>query len=502
MAELILSAVGVGIAIPEFAKTVTKSLDYLADMGRKYKNAPKIVQEISVFARDLGQGKLTLDVSLAEWASRLEDLNPKFKDSLHDYLQRLQESVVETSAAIERLYDKDGSLKRFYFSTVGERRVTRAAKKFHRWQEDFVQLIELIEKEKSLTHRDLLLSSDQLMIFSKGDGEHLSPVPNSRRLFVGKGEFKNHGGGISTIDILVERRPLPIDEISVARVASRLSRAKCDRGILACIGYRQKNGIELLFRIPSYLHDPRPLNQIIGTTDNGKRIPYPLESRLELCHELCRAALSVHTSNFVHKNIRPENILLFRNSNNTQTANRFGCEELGVPFLTDWYMLRSFDDLSSRRGVNDWVENIYRHPQRQSLEPQARYNLGHDIYSLGVTLLEIALWESFVSSKDPPEISQRYRDTATEVGGLTSSTMDPARLFRKLTAAVLAQKVMVKLAREEVPSRMGTSLSQLIVACLTCLEGGMGEGNNFEENPNDAALGFHELVDESFPNYV
>ncbi|KAL2672715.1 hypothetical protein Neosp_013429 [[Neocosmospora] mangrovei] len=149
MAELVLSAVGVGIAIPEFAKTVTKSLDYLADMGRNYKIAPRIVQEISVSARDLGQGKLTLDVSLAEWANRLEDLNPNFKDSLHDYLQRLQESVVETSAAIERLYDRDGSLKRFYFSTIGERRVTREAKKFHRWQEDFVQFIKLIEEEKT-----------------------------------------------------------------------------------------------------------------------------------------------------------------------------------------------------------------------------------------------------------------------------------------------------------------------------------------------------------------
>ena len=502
MAELILSAVGVGIAIPEFAKTLTKSLNYLADMGRKYKNAPSIVQEICVFARDLGQGKLTLDVSLAEWATRVEDLDPKFKDSLQDYLQRLQEAVVETAGAIERLYDKDGSLKRFYFSTVGERRVTRAAKKFHRWHDDFIQMIELIEREKRLTHTASLLSSDQLVIFSKGDSDDLAPVSKSNLLFIGKGEFKSHNAVNCTISVLVERRALPIDEASVALVASRLMKANCDRGILACIGYRKNKDIELVFRVPDRFQNPQPLNEIIGNLSKGQRIPYALERRLELCHELCRAVFSVHTSSFVHKNIRPENILLFQNTCNDQQETASGCEELGVPFLTDWSMLRTFDDLSSRRGANDWVENIYRHPQRQSLQPQAKYNLGHDLYSLGVTLLEIALWESFISRREPAEISQRYEVMAMEIGQIAPGSMDPARLFRKLTAAVLVQQVMVKLAREEVPWRMGTSLSQLIVACLTCLEGGMGDKDDFENSPSDAALRFHGLVDESFPNYV
>ncbi|KAF5604624.1 serine threonine kinase 33 [Fusarium pseudoanthophilum] len=496
MAELILSAVALGIAIPEFLKTLTKGLEQLAGIATKYRNAPQVLQEISLLARDLGQGKLTLNVSLAEWASRSEGLDPRLRESLYGYLQRLQAAITSTIIAVESLYDKDGALKRFYFSVIGERRLAKAAKKFHHWQTDFVQLIQLIEMEKRLTQRSPLLSDQELTIFNKGDGEDLVPVSGSKLLLLGKGEFKASNAGIQVINVLVERRALDVDEASIAQVATKLGSSRHDVGILDCIGHRRRNGVELVFRVPISFSAPLPLSEIIGSTMNG-RIPYPLEARLELCRDLCRAVFSVHTSSFVHKNIRPENVLLFQTDElHGQIAP--GRKQLGRPFLTDWLMLRTFDDLSTRRGAQEWIENIYRHPHRQGLQPQTRYNLGHDLYSLGVVLLEVALWESFIVSGDCPKLSQRYINAAVQVGHITPGTMDPARFLRKLTAPVLMQQTLLELAREEVPSRMGTTLSQLIVSCITCLEGGLGSACDFENSPDEVALRFHELVNESF----
>jgi hypothetical protein len=49
------------------------------------------------------------------------------------------------------------------------------------------------------------------------------------------------------------------------------------------------------------------------------------------------------------------------------------------------------DETSARVGDDDWYRNIYRHPQRQGVHPEVDFNILHDIYSLGVVLLEIAV---------------------------------------------------------------------------------------------------------------
>ncbi|CAG8970828.1 hypothetical protein HYALB_00001616 [Hymenoscyphus albidus] len=41
--------------------------------------------------------------------------------------------------------------------------------------------------------------------------------------------------------------------------------------------------------------------------------------------------------------------------------------------------------------------NLYRHPSRQGAIPADEFIMQHDIYNLGVCLLEIGLWESFVT---------------------------------------------------------------------------------------------------------
>lgn len=115
-----------------------------------------------------------------------------------------------------------------------------------------------------------------------------------------------------------------------------------------------------------------------------------------------------------------------------------------------------------------WHRNIYRHPSRQGLKVQELYVMQHDIYSLGVCLLEIGLWSSFVGQNHQPTPSF---DVAEE---LTSS--NPTR------AAIQIKQRLIDKTKVELPSRMGKKYTEVVLSCLTCLDSGT---TNMFENEDD-----------------
>ena len=90
----------------------------------------------------------------------------------------------------------------------------------------------------------------------------------------------------------------------------------------------------------------------------------------------------------MHKNIRPETILSFGKREDDALPH--------TAFLIGYQVVR--DAYGRTRPVADLKPeaNIYRHPQRLGNEVEY-FVMQHDIYSLGVCLLEIGLWESYVA---------------------------------------------------------------------------------------------------------
>jgi hypothetical protein len=90
----------------------------------------------------------------------------------------------------------------------------------------------------------------------------------------------------------------------------------------------------------------------------------------------------------------------------------------------------------------------------------------HDIYSLGVCLLEIGLWSSFVETNKQPaallDISEELRSRNLIQG-----------------ATQIKQKFINK-ARAELPSIMGKKYTEVVLSCLTCLDSGVT--NMFEKS--------------------
>lgn len=95
----------------------------------------------------------------------------------------------------------------------------------------------------------------------------------------------------------------------------------------------------------------------------------------------------------------------------------------------------------------------------------------HDVYSLGVVLLELCLGKSVVDSPDGLGIS------------------DLILRNRQFGKPWEIKKKLVALARTELPNTFGQKYSEVVTACLTCLDESLGNGRNFEEDQDGVLVG-------------
>ncbi|EXL39218.1 hypothetical protein FOCG_18172 [Fusarium oxysporum f. sp. radicis-lycopersici 26381] len=107
------------------------------------------------------------------------------------------------------------------------------------------------------------------------------------------------------------------------------------------------------------------------------------------------AVLNLHLVGWVHKNLRSSNIVFFRPGPDWSLTNK---ERLADPWLCGFEYSRP-----EANGAESWkledpnlLRNTYRHPDRWG-KPTVTFERKHDIYALGVVLLEIGLWEPAVS---------------------------------------------------------------------------------------------------------
>jgi serine/threonine protein kinase len=297
---------------------------------------------------------------------------------------------------------------------------------------------------------------------------------------------------IQDIRVLIEKLSMPDDvdpeeRKAVASIlASRLWTSSPRQGILQCLGFKGSKDYELVFKLPEQLRTAQTLSTVIANSKIKMHGAYALQERVALSRELCETVMSVHASGLVHKNIRPDTIIMIQQASDPQDA-------LGSAYLTSWSMLRKATELSSRRGSDNWIENLYRHPRRQGCQPEERYHMGHDIYSLGVLLIEIALWQPFVQTSRNPPVSEVYEAKARELNLVRAN--GPGTI-EELTMPLVIYKVMISLAETKVASSMGSSLANFILACLKCLDGkvdGLNE-QDFRNSPAKAAMRFREMI--------
>ena len=229
-------------------------------------------------------------------------------------------------------------------------------------------------------------------------------------------------------------------------------------GLLQCSGViREATSFTLVFRTVEGLSSPRSLRASLLTGESN----HSLSDRLDIAKDLAKSISFVHTFGFVHKNVRPENILL--------SSDR--ASSLGHSFLIGFEDFRAAEGHTLRSGDLAWEKNLYRHPRRQGSRPDDYYIMQHDIYSLGVCLLEVGLWNSFVSYNE-------------------DGTCFPSPFFSALSQDLSniqigsIKNLLVSTARDVLPRQMGTKYARIVETCLICLDEGnadFGDEREFQD---------------------
>lgn len=258
-------------------------------------------------------------------------------------------------------------------------------------------------------------------------------------------------------------------------------------GLLSCQGLVKRktqpegslSSIDLVFRLPGERSSPVSLRHELL-----KRPIVSLTTILGIARQLATAVSFIHTCDFVHKNIRPETILLLADSELELTAGR---ATLGSLHLLGFDRFRSINFHTMRRGDAAWERNLYRHPLRQGLRAQEEYVMQHDVYSLGVCLLELGLWESFVTYD---ETSEAQGDEELKVPSpILGLTMDDFDLSKSPSWPSIGMKNhLVDLAKSKLPQRIGDKYTAVVVTCLTCLDKGNEDFGDEEDMRDDDGI--------------
>ncbi|KAL4909602.1 hypothetical protein BDW74DRAFT_143367 [Aspergillus multicolor] len=255
---------------------------------------------------------------------------------------------------------------------------------------------------------------------------------------------------------------------------------------LECLGYIDQPYEErhmFLYRLPTSqeveMQNLITLHSYIS--DDGKPSPAKpsanertkpsLNDRFAMAHCLALTVQNIHASRWLHKNIWSRGILLFLDTPTGIQASDFR-QHRRVPnsenrihaYLSDWGYSRSEAQGTAMAADFEAEPNLYRHPDRQG-DPDKPFERRHDIYALGVVLLEIGIWVTM------------SRLMAKKI----SETKKTGRLPKDKDVLI----ELVAWAKQKLPTEMGYGYSQ---AVLSCLMGDFGTGDA------ELALNFRKKV--------
>jgi hypothetical protein len=233
----------------------------------------------------------------------------------------------------------------------------------------------------------------------------VSNVGSARRVVLV--EFKSYA---------IDNKPHRSLETRVHRLAELLCASDKPAEFLLpeCAGYFHDSSagrFGFVYELPPYLHlrhpddartpgamsmrKPHSLMQLLKHLE-----PIALGERFRLAKQLTAAVYTIHACGFVHKNIRPASVLFLPAESGDRGGGPSKSRKIDLrrPYLMGWGYTRpdelEFDADHERKVVvpRDGNAGIYQHPERLR-NPNRKYRQVYDVYSLGLILLEIGLWQ-------------------------------------------------------------------------------------------------------------
>jgi hypothetical protein len=248
-------------------------------------------------------------------------------------------------------------------------------------------------------------------------------------------------------DVLVEKKKVEgvseqIIKENVQRIlklAQSLSASNAELGTLPLRGYwPSDDNIAFVFDFPQHVIAASPIS-LYDLISRGLHLNpgLSLPHRFHVANRIARALAAFHADKWVHKSFRSRSIVFFKHLENASVDYK-------NPYLVNFEYARAVDTKTTWDSDADVERNLYRHPDRQST-PRKSFNAIHDLYALGVVLLEIGLWQPIVKVKS-------YIEATLPI----DTVLDPD---------LLAEKLLEKAVRD-LPHLMGPSYAKAVEVCL------------------------------------
>ncbi|CAD6569584.1 MAG: hypothetical protein ASARMPRED_002956 [Alectoria sarmentosa] len=237
---------------------------------------------------------------------------------------------------------------------------------------------------------------------------------------------------------------------------------------LACFGFLKapKSGrYAYLFSPPSALSPSFSMWSLMELLCLASQRP-SLNSRLGIAVALAESVLQLHTTGWLHKGIRADNILVFKSGTEQWNSE----DDLSSAYLGGYEYARADNPLETTEAPSSQLHSeLYRHP-RSLGQGRASFNKRFDLYSLGCVLLEVAFWLPL-----PTILLQRLRTQSDEKDTRTSTLSSLAILAPRDDAEYYSmvkerQRFLEERGsgsiRAELEFRMGHVYNKLVMDCL------------------------------------
>lgn len=259
-------------------------------------------------------------------------------------------------------------------------------------------------------------------------------------------------------------------------------------GSLRCRGYQHSGPGEctLVFDMPprsvAYVTSLNQLMKRRGRGTGGQQQqskPPTLDERFKVATRVARGLASFHALDWVHKSIRSTEIVFFypdgvRRSDHQHESS--SSVRYSSPYLLGFQDARAVDFSTAYDTEEDLLENLYRHPDRQ-FQPRSKFSKIHDIYSLGVVLLELGMWKT--------------------VEEILKDDLKAYRNRRRIPPPFEIKESLVRAAKASLGQMMGRKYRAAVLCCLN----GDFEGRD-DEDLGEEGSARNSLVELSFRNQV
>jgi len=477
---------GLVVAVPGIIDLCIKYGQFLKEKVDLYRDMSAIVK-LNLFVVQLVGGEL--HTLLSFFHSIDGQMTPTFKDEIRQLFQVLRDLLEKIIAEFPS--SGPGTLKKLSFSFHGKKSIDKACGELEQWHSRFLRravvflffgghditdstnvvagqnrAISRIKRIRSVvtdsdpakgTPKLQLDDFDSTTTFQQLDDSNIYVTNGGSELI----EFREYDSSADPIQINATRS-------TVRDFAAKLHRADPSvMGLLGCNGYSAEplaHRFALRFQYPAEKTNPHTLHHLLVHESNkSPGIRHSISDRIHLACKLASAVLYLHSCDFVHKNIRPANILIFdpiaiKGTDPTITYP----DAVGEPYLVGFDSVRKADGKSNMIRVEEWQKNIYLHPDRHRMAPGDEFTMRHDIYSLGVVLLEISLWGSFT------DLGSRG------IGRYLWESLEKNK--EKLREPGKLKDKYLQIAKSQIPRTLGNKYRDVAVSCLEGLKTEEEEG--------------------------